>query len=73
MANKKSLYILTSKDIRKIRRLTKTLELALTDLIELRRITTLDDTREYYNVHESDLTEERSYLEYQLEFFDTKI
>lgn len=72
MAKSKSIYLLTSADIRRIRRLTKTLESALAELIELRRVTTFDDPRYHPTPHECDLIDEQSLLEYQLEFFTDK-
>lgn len=68
MARNKNQFLLTSQDVRRIRKLTKTLELALADLIELRRITTFDDIRHHPNPYECDLIEEQSFLEYQIEF-----
>lgn len=69
MAKNKNIYLLTSQDLRRIKKLARTLEMALAELIELKRITTLDDERRHYSPSESDLLEEQSFLEYQLEFF----
>ncbi len=68
----KKLYLLTPKDIRKIRSLVKILEKAIVELAELKRITTFDDDRRFYTPHESDLIEEQYFLEKQLEFFPSE-
>jgi hypothetical protein len=65
----KNLYLLTPKDLRKIRNLVRILEKAITEIAELNRITTFDDQRRSYQPHESDLIEEQYFLEKQLEFF----
>lgn len=63
----KNIYILSNTDIKKLKQLTRILEKALVELIELRRVTNFDDNvRNYYPPAESDLIEERSFLEYQL-------
>jgi hypothetical protein len=68
----KNLHLLAQEDIRKIKKLVRILEKALVELVELKRVTTFDDERNHYTPHASDLIEEQSYLEYQLEFFPTK-
>lgn len=70
--NLKNLYLLTPADIRKIRQLAGTFEKALIELTRLRRITTLDDDREHHPPFASDLIEEASFIEYQLDFFSTQ-
>lgn len=64
----KNLFLLTPADIKRIRKLVRHLDRALSELIELKRITTFDDQRELYPPHESDLLEELSFIERQLEF-----
>lgn len=64
----KNLFLLTPADIKRVRKLVRYLDLSLRELIELKRITTFDDEREFYSAHESDLIEESSFLEDQLKF-----
>jgi hypothetical protein len=64
----KNLYLLTPDDLKRIRKLVRHLDRALRELVELKRITTFDDLRESFPPHESDLIEEASFIEHQLEF-----
>lgn len=69
MANElKNLFLLTTADLKRIRKLVRHLDKALAELIELKRITTFDDLRESYPPHESDFIEETAFLEYQYTF-----
>lgn len=61
------MYLLTNADIRKVRKFTRLLERAIIEIIELKKVRTIDDVaRNYYPPGESDFTEEKSFLEYQL-------
>lgn len=64
----KNLYLLTPADLKRMRRLVRTLDRALIELIELKRVTTFDDERPSCPPHESDLIEEASFIEHQLVF-----
>jgi hypothetical protein len=64
----KNLFLLTSSDIRRIRKLVRHLDRALRELVELKRVTTFDDERDFYPSHESDLIEQASFIEHQLRF-----
>jgi hypothetical protein len=71
----KNIYLLNQADLKKMRKLTRLLACAIIELIELKKVTTPGDVgREYYPPAESDLIEERSFLEYQLKlnFPDTE-
>ncbi len=63
----KNLYLMTPADIKRLRKLVRVLEKAIAELVELKRITTFDDQRNYHPPFESDLIEEQSFIEYQLE------
>lgn len=63
---KQDLFLLTPREIKRMRKLVRHLERALRELIELKRITTFDDLRESFPPHESDLIEEASFIERQL-------
>lgn len=64
----KNLFLLTSADIKRVRKLVRHLDSAIRELIELKRITTFEDERDFYSAHESDLIEESSFVEYQRTF-----
>lgn len=69
MANElKKLFLLTPADLKRLRKLVRRLDDAITELIELKRITTFDDLREHYPPAESDFVEETSFVEYQYTF-----
>jgi hypothetical protein len=68
----KNLFLLTSQDLKRIRKLTRHLDRALQELIQIKRITTFDDLRESYPPHQSDLAEEASFIEQQLAFWMKK-
>ncbi len=62
---RKDLFLLSPREIKRMRKLVRHFERALQELIELKRITTFDDLRESYPPHESDLIEEASFVERQ--------
>jgi hypothetical protein len=69
MANElKNLFLLTQTDIKRMRKLVHHLERALSELIELKRVTTFDQAIDPYPPHESDLIEEASFVSQQLAF-----
>ncbi len=63
---REDLFLLTPKEIKRMQKLVRHLERALTELIEIKRIATLDDLRASFPPHESDFIEEASFIEYEL-------
>lgn len=67
----KNLYLLTHADLKKMRKFVRLLESAVVEIAELKRVTTFEsDRRESFPPAESDLIEERSFINNQFELFD---
>ena len=64
----KQIYLLTPQDLKRISKLVRHLERAISELAELRRVTTHDDPRSHYTPNECDIIEEASFIKRQLEF-----
>ena len=63
-----NLYLLDKQDIKRIREMVDLLEKAVQEIIELKQITTVKT--DPYAAAQSDLIEEESFIEQQLDFFN---